>query len=197
MGAGCCGAGPEARANGLSGGRQARRGRGLDARWCGARPSARTTPRCRRAALRSSALRCAARPRGSARRSPAARGRPRPTPPLTLLLPRRVPHVEDDLALVRVELHRMHLRAYRRDVLLLELARLVALDECRLADAAVAHEHELEFGHGSGRLSGRGGEGGEGTVRRREKGEGPGSDKRAGPSARTGASQGGSRSSPF
>jgi len=66
----------------------------------------------------------------------------------------------------------MHLRAYRRDVLLLELARLVALDECRLADAAVAHEHELEFGHGSGRLSGRGGEGGEGTVRRREKGEG-------------------------
>jgi hypothetical protein len=59
-----------------------------------------------------------------------------------------------------VELHRVHLCAHRRDILLLELARLVALDEGRLADAAVAHEHELEFGHGSGRLSGRRGEGG-------------------------------------
>lgn len=38
----------------------------------------------------------------------------------------------------------------RTDIFLLELAREVALDERRLADAAIPHEDQLELGHLAG-----------------------------------------------
>ena len=45
---------------------------------------------------------------------------------------------------VRVELQRMHLHAQRRDVLLLELASQVPLDEGGLPNTTIAHEPELQ-----------------------------------------------------
>lgn len=59
---------------------------------------------------------------------------------------RRVPGVEADLAKVGVEAQGVHLDAKGGDVLFLELARQVALDERRFAGAAVADQHELERG---------------------------------------------------
>ena len=57
-----------------------------------------------------------------------------------LLLSRRVPHVEADLPVVRIEDHRVDLDADRGDVPSLELARDVALDEGSLADASISDE---------------------------------------------------------
>mmetsp|Transcript_16212 Transcript_16212/g.31650 ORF Transcript_16212/g.31650 Transcript_16212/m.31650 type:complete len:233 (-) Transcript_16212:18-716(-) len=61
-----------------------------------------------------------------------------------LLLAGGVPDVEDERAVSRAKLERVHLHAERRDILLLEFAGQVALHEGGLADAAVAHEHQLE-----------------------------------------------------
>eukprot|EP00628_Pelagophyceae_sp_CCMP2097_P041750 CAMPEP_0184243558 /NCGR_PEP_ID=MMETSP0977-20130417/337_1 /TAXON_ID=483370 /ORGANISM="non described non described, Strain CCMP2097" /LENGTH=259 /DNA_ID=CAMNT_0026548827 /DNA_START=101 /DNA_END=877 /DNA_ORIENTATION=- len=63
------------------------------------------------------------------------------------LLARRVPDIEFDRSAVGVEDQRVDLDAERSDVLLLELARQVALDERRLPDAAVADEDQLKLGH--------------------------------------------------
>jgi len=58
--------------------------------------------------------------------------------PAELLLPCRVPHVELDLAEVRGEAERVNFDSERGDVLLLELARQMALDEGRLRGACVS-----------------------------------------------------------
>jgi hypothetical protein len=58
----------------------------------------------------------------------------------------RTPHVEDELPSVRRKVHRVHLGAYGRDVLLLKLARQVTLYEGRLAYATIPNKHELKRG---------------------------------------------------
>eukprot|EP00955_Chlamydomonas_euryale_P061910 358229-Chlamydomonas_euryale.AAC.15 len=76
-----------------------------------------------------------------------------PPPPLQLAVdplagphaqPRYLPAVETDLAAVGGEVKRANLHANGRLVLLLELARQMALNEGGLASAAVANEHQLE-----------------------------------------------------
>lgn len=64
-----------------------------------------------------------------------------------LLLASGVPDVEADRSAIGVEDERVHLDAQRGHVLLLELAGHVALDERRLAGAAVADQHALEGGN--------------------------------------------------
>jgi hypothetical protein len=60
-----------------------------------------------------------------------------------LLLAGSVPDVESDGAVVGVEDHGVDFDSEGGDVLLLELAGQVSLDEGGLADATVSHEHEL------------------------------------------------------
>lgn len=64
-----------------------------------------------------------------------------------LLLTRGVPDVEPDGSSVCVEHQGVHLDSQRRDVLLLELARQVSLDERGLAGASVSDQHTFECGH--------------------------------------------------
>lgn len=61
------------------------------------------------------------------------------------LLAGRIPNVENDLAVVREERHRVHLHSKGGDVLLFEFASQVALNEGSLADAAIADEDKLEL----------------------------------------------------
>ena len=63
------------------------------------------------------------------------------------LLTRGVPNVEDNLAVVRVEGHRVHFDAQSGNVLLLELASQVTLHERGLANATVADKDEFELGN--------------------------------------------------
>ena len=51
-----------------------------------------------------------------------------------LLLPRSIPHVEDELASVRRKVHRVHLGTDCSDVALLKLSCKMALDKCRFTD---------------------------------------------------------------
>ena len=62
-----------------------------------------------------------------------------------LFLSCRVPHIEFDRSTVGVEYQRVNFDSQRGDVLLLELARQVALDKGSLADTSVSHENKLEF----------------------------------------------------
>lgn len=62
-----------------------------------------------------------------------------------LLLTSRVPALEDDGPKVGVEAQRVHLHAYRGDILLLELPRQMALHKGRLADASIAYQDELKL----------------------------------------------------
>ena len=64
-----------------------------------------------------------------------------------LLLAGGVPNVEDDLAVVGVEGHRVHLNTESGDVALLELTSQVTFDEGGLADTTVTDEDEFEFRH--------------------------------------------------
>jgi hypothetical protein len=61
-----------------------------------------------------------------------------------LLLTCRVPHVEPDRTSVGVENQRMNLHTQGCDILLLELARQVSLDERGLPSTAVPHQNQLE-----------------------------------------------------
>lgn len=54
------------------------------------------------------------------------------------------PNIESNGATVRVEHQRMHLNTQRCHILLLELARHMALDECGLSGTTVADQHALE-----------------------------------------------------
>ena len=56
-----------------------------------------------------------------------------------LFLARGIPHVEQDLPVVREEGHRVNFNTKCGDVLLFELTSQVALNEGRLADASVTH----------------------------------------------------------
>ena len=62
------------------------------------------------------------------------------------LLTSGVPNVELNLAVVGEEGHGVDLDSEGGDVLLFELTSQVALDESGLASAAVADEHQFEFG---------------------------------------------------
>jgi len=63
------------------------------------------------------------------------------------LLACRVPNVEDNLAVVRVEGHWVHLDAQSRNVLLLEFASQVTLHEGGLSNATIADKNEFELGN--------------------------------------------------
>ena len=63
------------------------------------------------------------------------------------LLTGRVPNVEDNLAVVRVEGHGVHLNTQRGDVLLLELASQMTFHESGLSDATIADQDEFELGN--------------------------------------------------
>ena len=56
-----------------------------------------------------------------------------------LFLARGIPHVEQDLPMVREEGHRVNFNTKCGDVLLFELTSQVALNEGRLADASITH----------------------------------------------------------
>jgi len=63
-----------------------------------------------------------------------------------LLLAGGIPHIEDDLAVIGVEVQRVDLNSHRGDVFLLELAGEMALDEGGFAGASVSDEDEFEGG---------------------------------------------------
>ena len=63
------------------------------------------------------------------------------------LLASYVPHVESDRSAVGVEHERLEFNSEGEDILLLELAGQVPLDQGRLSGATVADEDQLEGGH--------------------------------------------------
>ena len=62
-----------------------------------------------------------------------------------LFLTGSIPHVEADGSMVGVENHRVNLNTESGDILLLELACQMSLDEGGLSDTTVSNENELEL----------------------------------------------------